>query len=70
VIFRNGEPGDCCYIVLNGAVRISKFLPHIGEEALAVLKPGDYFGEMALIDSSPRSAGAIANDDTDVFGGF
>ena len=67
VIFKDGEPGDRCYILLSGAVRISKFIPNIGEEALAVLKPGDYFGEMALIDSSPRSANAIANDDTDVF---
>ena len=67
VIFKDGEAGDRCYIVLSGAVRISKFIPNIGEEALAVLKPGDYFGEMALIDSSPRSANAIANEDTDVF---
>jgi CRP-like cAMP-binding protein len=47
-------------------VRISKFIPNIGEEALAVLKPGDYFGEMALIDNFPRSAHAIANTDLDV----
>lgn len=66
-IFKDGDPGDRCYIVLSGAVRISKFIPNIGEEALAVLKPGDYFGEMALIDNSPRSANAIANDDADVF---
>ncbi len=67
VIFKEGEPGDRCYIITTGAVRISKFIPNIGEEALAVLKPGDYFGEMALIDNFPRSAHAIANDDVDVF---
>ena len=44
-------------------MRISKFIPNIGEEALAVLKVGDYFGEMALIDNFPRSAHAIANTD-------
>jgi CRP-like cAMP-binding protein len=67
VIFKEGDPGDKCYIVTCGAVRISKFIPNVGEEALAVLKTGDYFGEMALIDNFPRSAHAIANDDADVF---
>lgn len=67
VIFKEGDPGDRCYIITSGAVRISKFIPNVGEEALAVLKPGSYFGEMALIDNFPRSANAIANDDTDVF---
>ena len=63
VIFKECEPGDRCYVITNGDVRISKFIPNIGEEALAVLKPGDYFGEMALIDNFPRSAHAIANTD-------
>lgn len=53
VIFKEGKPGDRCYILLSGSVRISKFIPNIGEEALAVFKPGDYFGEMALIDIFP-----------------
>ncbi len=67
VIFKEGDPGDRCYIITSGAIRISKFIPNVGEEALAVLKPGSYFGEMALIDNFPRSANAIANDDSDVF---
>ena len=66
VLFQEGTFGDKCYIVLNGEVRISKFIPGIGEEALAVLKPGDYFGEMALIDDFPRSAHAIANTDVEL----
>jgi CRP-like cAMP-binding protein len=67
-IFKEGDPGDRCYIITAGSVRISKFIPNIGEEALAVLKPGDYFGEMALVDNFPRSANAIANEDSVVFG--
>ena len=44
------------YVVLEGRVLISKFIPGAGEEALAFLERGDYFGEMALIDRAPRSA--------------
>jgi CRP-like cAMP-binding protein len=66
VIFREGDAGDLCYIIMKGEVRISKFIPNIGEEALTVLKPGEYFGEMALIDNYPRSAHAIANTDVEL----
>jgi CRP-like cAMP-binding protein len=66
VLFFEGDPGNRCYVIISGQVRISKFIPNIGEEALAVLKPGDYFGEMALIDNFPRSAHAIANTDVEV----
>jgi len=66
VIFKEGDAGDRCYVILQGEVRISKFIPNIGEEALAVLKPGDYFGEMSLIDNFPRSAHAIANSESKV----
>lgn len=61
VIFREGEPGDQMYVVLEGRVMISKFIPGAGEEALAFLERGDYFGEMALIDKQPRSAEAKAH---------
>jgi CRP/FNR family cyclic AMP-dependent transcriptional regulator len=61
MIFREGEKGDKLYIVLDGRVRISKFIPGVGEEALAVLDRGDFFGEMALIDDKPRSADAKAH---------
>lgn len=67
VIFKEGDAGDRCYIILKGEVRISKFIPNIGEEALAVMKPGDYFGEMALIDNFPRSAHAIVNSDAELY---
>jgi CRP/FNR family cyclic AMP-dependent transcriptional regulator len=66
ILFHEGDLGNRCYLITKGAVRISKFIPNIGEEALAVLKAGDYFGEMALIDNFPRSAHAIANTDIEV----
>ncbi len=61
IIFREGEIGDKLYIILDGQVRISKFIPGIGEEALAILGRGEFFGEMSLIDGSPRSADAKAH---------
>lgn len=61
-IFEEGAEGDKLYLITSGSVRISKFVPGIGEEALAILKPGDFFGEMSLIDDTPRSATAIAHE--------
>jgi CRP-like cAMP-binding protein len=62
VIFQEGSPGDKLYIILEGAVRISRQLSGMGEESLAVLRPGDYFGEMALIDDFARSADAHVHE--------
>ncbi len=62
-IFREGEEGDRLYVVLEGQVMISKQIVGAGEEALAFLERGDYFGEMALIDHQPRSADAKAHGD-------
>lgn len=61
VIFREGEPGDEMYVVVAGKVRISKQVEGVGEEALSILEPGSYFGEMAMIDDAPRSADARAH---------
>ncbi len=60
-IFKDGDIADRFFFIISGKVRISKQIPGMGEEALAILEPGDYFGEMALIDDSPRSADAITN---------
>jgi CRP-like cAMP-binding protein len=67
VIFEEGAPGDKFYLILDGAVRISRMVPGMGEEALAVLRPGAYFGEMALIDEFPRSAHAIVHEKCRLF---
>lgn len=62
-IFKEGEPGNRLYIIADGEVRISRQIPGSGEEALAVLKKGALFGEMAIFDQSERSTDAIANTD-------
>ena len=61
-IFAEGEPGTKFYLILDGAVRISRIVPGMGEEALAILRGGKYFGEMSLIDDSPRSADAKVHE--------
>ena len=62
-IFKEDEPGNRLYIISAGEVRVSRDVPGSGEEALAVLKPGACFGEMAVFDRSTRSTDAIANTD-------
>ena len=66
-IFQEGDKGDKFYLIIDGAVRISRMVPGMGEEALAVLRPGAYFGEMALIDDFPRSAHAIVHEKCRLF---
>ena len=58
-IFREGDRGDCLYIILEGSVRI-----HKGVRELAVLDRLQSFGEMAVLDGAPRSASATALEDT------
>ncbi len=60
-IFKEGEPGNRLFIIAEGEVRISRTIPGSGEEALAILKSGANFGEMAIFDRSERSTDAIAN---------
>jgi CRP/FNR family cyclic AMP-dependent transcriptional regulator len=61
-IFQYGDPGDKLFILLEGKVRISREVAGMGEEALAVLGPGEVFGEMSILDESPRSADARVHE--------
>jgi CRP-like cAMP-binding protein/cytochrome c-type biogenesis protein CcmH/NrfG len=60
-LFEEGDEGHEMYVVLEGQVLISKYIPGAGEEALAILDRGDFFGEMSLIDGELRSADARAH---------
>ncbi len=59
VLFNEGDKGEIMYLIREGKIKITKGKGD-EEKTLAVLKEGDFFGEMAIIDGSPRSAGAIA----------
>jgi NTE family protein len=63
VLCRVGEPGDAFYVVDSGMVRVLVPTPR-GEELVAQLGPGHWFGEMALITGEPRSATVIAAVET------
>jgi CRP-like cAMP-binding protein len=66
LIIAEGTRGDRLYLILHGSVRVSKQIPGVGEEALAILPTGTYFGEMSLFDDLPRSADVYADARTTV----
>ena len=57
-IFKEGETGDCMYIIQQGNIRI-----HKGNTTLAILKEKEVFGELSLLDADTRSASATAATD-------
>jgi len=67
IILAEGAAGGRLQIIQEGQVRISKVVPGVGEEALAILRPGDFFGEMEFLDGAPASAQAIAHSDCEIF---
>lgn len=67
VIFHLGDPGGLLYIISRGKVKISYTTPEGQEVVLAILGPGEFFGELALLDDSPRSATAEALEPTEAW---
>ena len=63
VIFSKGDASECAFLIQSGSVEI---VIENGDRRVVVdtLEPGEFFGEMALVDDEPRSATAIAKDPT------
>ena len=67
-IFQEGDPGDGMFVIVEGLVQVSALISE-GQRRIVLtqVKPGDFFGEMAVLDDEPRSATATAEIDTKTF---
>ncbi len=65
IIFSEFEPGDAFYLIQSGRVEILKIMGDI-EKTIDILQPTEIFGEMAILEDSPRSATAVAVDQVQV----
>lgn len=66
VVFFENEEGDFFFTILEGRIKVTILGDDGREVILSLLGPGDFFGEMALLDQEPRSATAIAVEDTEL----
>src|SRR6476646_8845022 len=65
-LFTAGEPGDGCYRVEQGLLKVTVVSPSGGERILAILGPGTLVGELAMVDAQPRSASVVAARDSEL----
>ncbi|MGH3344436.1 MAG: Crp/Fnr family transcriptional regulator [Carbonactinosporaceae bacterium] len=63
-LFREGDPGDRLYVVIDGKIKLHRTSSDGRENMIAVLGPGDMFGELSLFDPGPRTATASALTDS------
>lgn len=68
VLFSEGEPGDRLYVITTGKIKIGQVSGDGRESLLAILGPGEMFGELSLFDPGPRTSGATAVTDASVIG--
>jgi CRP/FNR family cyclic AMP-dependent transcriptional regulator len=64
ILFSEGDRSDSLYVICSGKIKVTINDREGNEVILAMLGPGEYFGEMALLDSEPRSACAITKEPT------
>ena len=62
VVFHADESGDIFCLIREGQVKVTMISPEGKEIILSILEPGDFFGEMALLDDEPRSATVVATE--------
>jgi CRP/FNR family cyclic AMP-dependent transcriptional regulator len=66
-LFRQGAPGDRLFVVLDGALRVHVTDPTGAELELRTIEPGDFVGEVALLDGGPRSATVTSLSPAELF---
>jgi CRP/FNR family transcriptional regulator/CRP/FNR family cyclic AMP-dependent transcriptional regulator len=66
VVFFENEAGDTLFMVAEGRIKVTILGDDGREVILSVLGPGDFFGDMSLLDNEPRSATAIAAEESEV----
>ena len=67
-LFHEGDPGDQLYFIISGKIKLGRTAPDGRESLVAIMGPGELFGEMALFDPSPRSTSATAVSETRLAG--
>lgn len=68
VLFNEGDDGNQLYVVIDGKIKLGRTSPDGRENLLAILGPGQMFGELSFFDPGPRSATATAVTDVDIKG--
>ena len=68
VIVSQEEPGDALFVIASGKVKVVLYGETGREIILSMLRAGDFFGEMSLLDRQPRSANVVAVEDTQLLG--
>ncbi len=66
MIYYQGDPGNAMYILVAGSVNLTLPSEEGAEVLVAVLRPGEHFGELAVLDGRPRYATAVAREETQV----
>jgi CRP-like cAMP-binding protein len=68
VIVSEAEPGDQLFLIVEGKVKVVLYGETGREIILSILRGGDFFGEMSLLDRQPRSANVVAVEDSQLLG--
>ncbi|RMF14700.1 MAG: hypothetical protein D6761_09080 [Candidatus Dadabacteria bacterium] len=63
LVLQEGDPGESFYVICEGQARVVKRTPDCGTVELAILGPGDFFGEFAFLTDTPRTASIVAQTD-------